>query len=164
MQVRTLEPHEASLHRQLRLRALRDSPGSFGETLEDTESRPLSYWEGLTKTVTVRGPYAMFLACEGESVLGSTYGLLDREKAGWGRVGGTWVAPAWRRRGVGGALLVAVLAWARERKLEHLGLWAPAHEPGAIALYEQAGFHETGYRRPLPTDAGLEIVEMVCKL
>ena len=58
-----------------------------------------------------------------------------------------WVEPAWRRRGVGAALLQEVFDWARSRGLKQLALWAPAN-PAAIALYKRAGFRETGERRP----------------
>jgi len=148
------------LHRDLRLNALRDSPDSFGEALEDVAARPLSYWEELTRSVTEPGRHVMFLACESEHVLGSTYGLLDREQTEAGRVGGMWVDPTWRRCGVGRALLQEVFSWAHTRGLKRLALWAPAHSPAAISLYRQAGFRETGNRRPLPTNPSLQVVEM----
>jgi len=50
-----------NLHRDLRLRALRDAPDSFGETYADADARPSSYWEDLTRSVTERGHHAMFL-------------------------------------------------------------------------------------------------------
>jgi GNAT superfamily N-acetyltransferase len=102
----------------------------------------------------------MFLAYEGDAVLGSTYGLLNLAQSQAGRVGGMWVEPAWRRRGVGRALLQQVFNWARERRLNRLGLWAPSHSPAAVLLYRGAGFRETGKRRPLPTNLTLEVLEM----
>jgi GNAT superfamily N-acetyltransferase len=160
MHLRRLEPHEVSLHRELRLQALQEAPDSFGETFVDVAARPFSYWEDLTRSVTESGRHVMFLAYEGNNVLGSTYGLLDRDRSGAGRLGGMWVEPAWRRRGVGSALLQEVFNWAREHGLSRLGLWAPAHSAAALALYGQAGFRETGKRRPLPTNPCLQIVEM----
>ena len=164
MQLRTLELHEVSLHRELRLRALRDAPDSFGETFAEVAARPLSYWENLTRSVTEPGRHVMFLACEGKVACGSTYGLLDRERSDAGRVGGMWVASSWRRQGIGQTLLQAVFAWARDRKLARLGLWAPARSSAAVALYRQAGFHKTGNRRSLPSETVIEIVEMACQL
>ena len=149
-----------NLHRDLRLRALRDAPDAFGETVGDVETRPTAYWEELTRSVTEPGRHVMVLAYEGQDVFGSTYGLLDRDRSAAGRVGGMWVNPAWRRRGVGHALLQEVFGWARERGLSRLALWAPAHSPAALALYVQAGFRETGIRRPLPTNPALQIIEM----
>jgi GNAT superfamily N-acetyltransferase len=106
----------------------------------------------------------MFLACEGEHVFGSAYGLIDRARSDAGRVGGMWVEPAWRRHGVGRALLQEVFSWARERSLKRLGLWAPAHSPAAIALYSRAGFRETGERRQLPTNPALSVIAMEVEL
>ncbi|HRH88208.1 MAG TPA: GNAT family N-acetyltransferase [Rubrivivax sp.] len=156
--------HEVALHRDVRLRALREAPDSFGETFADAADRPISYWEELTRTVTELGRHVMFLAHEGDDVIGSAYGLLDREHGDAGRVGGMWVEAAWRRRGVGLALLQEVFGWARSRGLKRLGLWAPAHSPAAMALYSRAGFRETGIRRQLPTDRSLSIVEMEVEL
>jgi GNAT superfamily N-acetyltransferase len=144
MHLRRLASGEVDLHRDLRLRALRDVPDSFGDTFAQAASQPRSYWEDLTRSVTEPARNLMFLACRGADVLGSTYGLLDRERADTGRVGGMWVDPAWRRHGVGRALLEAVLHWARERGFRRLGLWAAAHNPAAIALYARAGFEVNG--------------------
>lgn len=160
--VRALLSDEIDLHRDLRLMALRDAPDSFSETLADIGARAPSYWEDLTRSVTPPGPHVMFLACDGDSRCGMVYGLLDRERTDAGRIGGMWVAPAWRRRGVGRALLQAVSHWARERGLRRLGLWAPSHSPAAIALYRQAGFRETGRHRPLPSRPALQVIEMEC--
>lgn len=164
MELRKLASHEVDLHRSLRLRALRDAPDSFGEVFTDVAERPISYWEDLTRSVTEPGRDVMFLACEGHDVLGSTYGLLDRARTDAGRVGGMWVEPAWRRRGVGRALLQQVVGWSRERGLTRLGLWAPDHNLAAIALYSHLGFRNTGARRPLPTNPMLSIVAMEVQL
>jgi GNAT superfamily N-acetyltransferase len=159
-----LASHEADLHRHLRLRALRDAPDSFGETFADAAAQSFSYWEELTRSVTEPDRHVMFLACEGEDVFGSAYGLLDRERSDAGRVGGMWVEPAWRRRGVGYALLQEVVSWARGRGLRRLGLWAPAHSPAAISLYSRAGFRDTGVRRQLPPNPSRWIVAMEVEL
>ena len=164
MHIRPLGPEEAELHRAIRLRALRDAPDSFGETLADALGQPTSYWEELTRRVTGASGQILVLACDGPEVIGSAYGLLDRERRDMGRVGGMWVDPARRRRGVGKALLHAVIDWARARGLARLGLWTPAHEPAALALYRGSGFRETGERRPLPRDASLSIVAMTMEL
>lgn len=156
--------HEVNLHRDVRLRALRDAPDSFGETFADAAGRGLAYWENLTRSVTDPGPHVMFLACEGGDVFGSAYGLLDRARSDAGRVGGMWVEPARRGRGVGRALLQEVFTWARERGFKHLGLWAPAHNPAAIALYSHAGFRDTGEQRQLPSNPALTAIALEIEL
>jgi GNAT superfamily N-acetyltransferase len=150
-----------NLHRDLRLRALSDSPDSFGEAFADVATRPSSYWDDLTRSVTEPKRNVMFLACEDEHVLGSTYGLLDRERSDAGRVGGMWVEPTWRRRGVGRALLQEVFSWAHDRGLTRLGLWAPAHSPAAISLYRRAGFRTEADYRTLLAGAGFELTAVI---
>jgi GNAT superfamily N-acetyltransferase len=164
MRLRRLASHEVDLHRDLRLRALRDAPDSFGDTFAEAAAQPLAYWEDLTRSVTEPDRHVMFIACRGEDVLGSTYGLLDHERTDTARVGGMWVDPARRGRGVGRALLEAVFHWAREGGLKRLELWAPAHNPAAIALYSRAGFRATGARRPLPSDPARWIIAMEAEL
>jgi GNAT superfamily N-acetyltransferase len=159
-EIRTLQAHEVDLHRELSLRAVRDSPTSFGETLLELEAQPPSYWEELTCSVTVPGPHIMLLAHSGDVVHGCVYGLRDRNRRDGSRVGGMWVEPAFRGRGIGHALVQAVIAWSREQGRARIGLWAPAHNNAAITLYTKAGFRENGRRRPLPSDPALWIIEM----
>jgi len=162
--IRRLEPHEIALHRDIRLRALRDAPDAFGEVAAEVEARPSSYWEELTRSVTEPGRHVMFLACDGDAIRGSIYGLRDAERSAAGRVGGSWVEPSYRRRGIGDALLQAVISWARAERFESLRLWAPAASAAALAFYRRAGFSETGQQRPLPTNPAWEIVELQCNL
>jgi GNAT superfamily N-acetyltransferase len=151
---------KGSARQARRVIALGDAPDSFGETFTEAAVRPISYWEELTRSVTEPGRDVMFLACEGNDVLGSAYGILDRACSDAGRVGGVWVGRTWRRRGVGRALLEEVISWGRERRLRRLGLWAPVHNPAAIALYARAGFRNTGDQRRLQTNPMLSIIAM----
>ena len=112
--LRRLAGREVDLHKALRLRALRDSPDSFGESLEEAAGQDVAYWRELTAAVTAPGPQVMLLACDGDAVLGSAYGLIDRENAAAGRIGGMWVQPERRGEGVGRALLAALFAWAQD--------------------------------------------------
>ena len=160
MKIRTLERTEVSLHRQIRLRALRDAPTSFAESVADAETRPLVYWESLTESVTSLDRHVMFLACEEDAVYGCTYGLLDRSREDGIRVGGMWVDPTQRQRGIGKMLLEAVLSWGLERRRTHFGLWVPTHQEGAIALYKRAGFVQNGLVQPLPNQPQFQIMGM----
>jgi GNAT superfamily N-acetyltransferase len=102
----------------------------------------------------------MYLACDGDAVVGSIYGLRDREHREVARIGGTWVAPSHRRRGVGRELLEAVASWARERGSRRLALWAPSENAAALALYREAGFKNTGRRQSLRDNVAHEAVEL----
>lgn len=161
MRLRKLQPHESSLLRELRLRALQDAPDSFRDTYADAAAQPPSYWKDLARSVTEPGRNAMFLACEvDDEPIGSAFALVDRARSRTGRVGGMWVDPRWRRQGIGNALLQAVIAWARERGFERLVLWCVASAVGPGALYRKAGFRETGIQQQLSEDLPLRVVEM----
>jgi len=160
MRLRRLEAHEAGLLRELRLGALRDAPDSFRDTYFDIAARPSSYWVDLTRSVTEAGQNVMFLAYEEDKPVGSVFGLVDRVQSRTGGVGGMWVDPMWRRRGIGEALLQEVVNWSRERGFERLRLWCvmDAVEPGS--LYRKLGFQETGNQQPLSEESTLRVAEM----
>lgn len=164
MHLRRLSPLEMEMHRDIRLRALSEASDFLGETFADAAAQRTYYWEDFTRSVTEPDGDVMFLAAEGEHILGSTYGLLNGGRNEIGRVRGMWVEPVWRCQGIGRALLQEVFVWARERGLNYLELWAPAHSEAAIALYLQAGFRKTGNFAPLPTNASLQIAEMEVQL
>jgi ribosomal protein S18 acetylase RimI-like enzyme len=64
---------------------------------------------------------------------------------GFGEIGMA-VARAWRRAGVGSALMEAAIDWARDRGLHKLSLGVFAHNAAGIALYRKYGFVEEGRR------------------
>lgn len=71
------------------------------------------------------------------------------------RIGRMAVLPAWRRRGVGSALLAATLVKARQGGLRQVGLHAQVH---AMPFYARAGFQAHG---PEFDEAGIPHREMV---
>jgi ribosomal protein S18 acetylase RimI-like enzyme len=60
-----------------------------------------------------------------------------------------WVAPDARGSGAGKALLDGVVAWATERGAERLTTSVTDGNAAAAALYQAAGFTDTGRREPL---------------
>jgi GNAT superfamily N-acetyltransferase len=159
--IRRLHAGELELHRTLRGRALADAPDSFGETLAQALARSDEDWAALHRSVCDPGPHAMFAAFDAARAVGMAYALIDADDAGASRIGGMWVDPAARGRGVGRALLGAGIAWADAIGRGRIGLWAPAHSASARRLYRDAGFVETGERAPMPGRPALEILRML---
>jgi len=158
--VRRLRADETTLLKTLRLRALAESPDAFGDSLATARARPDAYWTEMTRSVTEPDRHAMFLAEEAAAAVGIAFGLLDREHADRAHLGGMWVDPTMRRRGVGRALVDAVLAWARERGLRDVVLWVAEGNAAATALYERAGFTRTGRRDHLASNPSLSTCEL----
>lgn len=85
--------------------------------------------------------------------------LLFRKGAGAARLYSLAVAPEFRRRGVAARLLQAAESCAIERGAERLTLEVRASNPGAIGLYERAGF-ALWKRLPAYYDDGEAAVQM----
>jgi ribosomal-protein-alanine N-acetyltransferase len=72
--------------------------------------------------------------------------LIGREAAGSGEVLNLAVAPEFRRRGIGGALLEAGLAAFRRRRASEVFLEVRESNRSAQALYLERGFRPVGQR------------------
>lgn len=84
-----------------------------------------------------------FVAVAGTEIVGSIH--LEASRLGFAEIGMA-VAREWRGRGVGSALIVAGIEWARERGLHKLCLSVFPHNDAGIALYRKFGFIEEGRR------------------
>jgi ribosomal-protein-alanine N-acetyltransferase len=62
-------------------------------------------------------------------------------------VEGLFVERAYRRRGIGGALIAACMAWARTAGASTMRLEVRASNVAALALYQRYGFSAAGVRR-----------------
>ena len=164
MRIRELGRQEWALFRELRLRALAESPNSFARRFVDEKAQPDAHWIRLTESVTTPGGQTMLLAEENGRSFGLVFGLLDREHPETGHVGGMWVEPEGRRRGAGEALLRAVINWARSRKLEQLELQVTEGNQPAMRLYERIGFTDTGRREVHAANPNLRVIQMILTL
>jgi ribosomal protein S18 acetylase RimI-like enzyme len=126
--------------RVLRLAALAADPDAFGSTLADwsgpgdDESR----WRERLSGVALN----LVADLEGEAV-GMASATLQVD--GTAEVLSMWVAPSARGRGVGDALMVAALQWARENDAERVALDVRHGNRAAIALYVRHDFRDVGW-------------------
>ncbi|MCX7192074.1 MAG: ribosomal protein S18-alanine N-acetyltransferase [Proteobacteria bacterium] len=74
------------------------------------------------------------------------------------------VAADHQRQGLGGAMLSALLATAKNRQLARVFLEVRASNSGAIALYQRSGFTEVGLRRAYyrNADGSEDAIVMAC--
>ncbi|MEZ4410998.1 MAG: GNAT family N-acetyltransferase [Polyangiales bacterium] len=142
MIVSLASPADWARVRAIRLRALADTPDAFTATLAQEAPQPDAFWIGRAAREVV----STFLA----SVDGEDLGLCvlapygdDPRTLGLFSV---WVAPTARGRGVGDALLRAVVDRARSLSATRVLLDVGDHNVAAIALYTRHGFRPTGPR------------------
>jgi ribosomal protein S18 acetylase RimI-like enzyme len=146
MRIRRLRAEEAEPLRELRLRALREDPGAFAETLEEARDRPLEDWASWAADAS----RVIVVAIDGERWVGMAACRRLERRSSW--LTALWVEPAVRGAGLGGRLIEAAADWAREQGAATVELSVTTNNDAAATLYSRAGFAETGRRRPLPSD------------
>jgi GNAT superfamily N-acetyltransferase len=158
IEVRTARPDEWRRVRDLRLRALADSPDAFGSTFERERAhakgewlRWISGWESAVNRLVV--------AVDEDEWIGMAVGSRtgDDERA---HLYAMWVDPRARRAGIGRRLFEAVLSWAEAEGATEIELGATAINRGAVVFYERLGFADTGERHALRDGSPLEVVVM----
>jgi GNAT superfamily N-acetyltransferase len=142
--------------RDIRLAALQDAPYAFGSTYE----REAAFGEADWLARIARG--GSFLAYLPEVSASEPSGLAGGypETPGVVDLVSMYIRPQARGRGVGEALVAAVIGWARARGAASVHLWVTETNKPARLLYERLGFTLTGERQPLPSDPDLAEVAM----
>jgi GNAT superfamily N-acetyltransferase len=125
--------------RGVRLDALREAPGSFGPSLDEEAALDEAAWRQRL------GEQPWFAAFDGARAVGVAAGGQLREPDPDVRtLRGLWVAPPHRGDGTAGALVDAVVRWARDDGATTLSLWATESSVRARAFYARYGFVPTG--------------------
>lgn len=146
MEIRLLDRHDAAAYQALRLQALRDSPHAFSASYEEEAGRSVD--EVAARIAPAAdGTVCVFGLFEDDTLAGLVALIHPpREKLRHGaELAGMYVAPAYRRRGLGAALLRVAIAHARSLDgVCQLGLSVNAANVAAQALYRSLGFVSWG--------------------
>ena len=139
--VRVLGESEWSLYREVRLRALAQSPSSFTATLVDETDRGESFWrDRMTRSYRL-------LAERGQLPQGIvSLGAYDEEPSA-AEVFGLYVIPEARGTGVSWRLVEAAAALATQNGYAQLYYWVGTDNGRAIGFAKNFGFRSTGNRR-----------------
>mgnify|MGYP001187627734 CR=1 FL=1 len=141
--VRVLEEENWSEYRDVRLRALRESPEAFVASAEEEEAYDESRWRERMRRSR------RLLAEEDDAVLGvASLGDYQAEPT-MGELFGLWVDPTRRGTGVARRLLEAAAAQARADDRRHLVYWVGTDNGRAVAFASSFGFRPTDSRRPM---------------
>ena len=142
MPVLRLQPSDAEPYLALRLQGMREHPQAFTSGYEEERHKSADW-----ARQRLAAPHTAFWGALEDSRLVGVVGL-DRETRQQNRhkatVVGMFVAPEYTGRGIGQALLDALLAHARSEGLELLVLTVTVGNDGARRLYERAGFKSFG--------------------
>jgi len=157
--IRRIRSDEADKLRDVRLRALADSPEAFGSTYRKEAQMTAADWAARTAESAPGLFRTTYIAESGDEWVGMAVGYVASETPDRAEIFGVWVAPSARGHGVGLALVEAVVSWAASRGVCRVELRVVTTNSHAIALYRRAGFEDTGHREPMPRDpAAIEVL------
>ena len=146
--VRRVRAEEWEQLRDLRLRALRSDPHAFATTFAEAKARTERQWRDWARNGATSERNCMVVA---ERAPGPLLGLgaVFLTESHFTLVS-MWVDPSARGRGIGGAIVESLLAWA-ERSIPgvEVRLDVNPEQEAAVALYRSHGFQETGVEEPL---------------
>jgi GNAT superfamily N-acetyltransferase len=140
--------------RDIRLLALQDAPDAFASTYAGESALSTTEWR---QRATRDGSFIAVLP------EGSPASLAGGYQAAPGTVEliAMFVRPQARGRGVGAALIDAVVGWAQQKNATSVHLWVTETNKHALRLYERCGFTPTPERQPLPSNPSLSELGMI---
>ncbi|GLZ89123.1 hypothetical protein Pres01_51740 [Metapseudomonas resinovorans] len=162
--VRSIASSEWRDYRDVRLRALLDSPDAFGSTYDIEVTRPDDVWSARINSTISSGTDRALFAFNCEQICGLAWCKLSASEPGVADLFQMWVAPASRGFGVGGALLKEALAWAASVNAHRVRLGVTAADSPAMRLYKAHGFRPVGALEPLREGSSLMAQTMELEL
>jgi len=154
----TAGPDDWTLVRDVRLRALADSPESFAVTLAQAQAQPEQTWRD-----RLAGPHPTLVAVHDGTGVAMAGGYVPpdaEDDVAW--IWGMWTDPAFRGRGVARRLLGDLVSWA-QRAGRTPYLHVTEGNDGARALHVSCGFEPTGRWDPLRAGSPLRIEELALR-
>jgi GNAT superfamily N-acetyltransferase len=147
--VRKYESSEWPLYRDLRLRALSQSPDAFGSTLAAEQGRSADDWAARLAAGSTSGLDLPLLAQANGHGAGLAWAQVDASNPSVLNLYQMWVAPEYRGQGLGRMLLRAAIDWARARHAHAMHLGARRGDTPAMRLYTREGFRPLCHGEPL---------------
>lgn len=158
----TLEPittRNITAFKEVRLRALEDTPSAFGSTY--AREVQLTDAEWAQRAVRWNGEQGIgFLAMDAGAACGIAGSFLDDGDPTRAQLISMWTAPTHRQRGIGRLLVEEIAAWAARRGATALLLMVTSSNQPAMLFYVRLGFSRTGHTEPYPNDPTLIEYEM----
>jgi ribosomal protein S18 acetylase RimI-like enzyme len=158
VEVRRLRPDEGSRLKEVRLAALEDSPDAFWTKLAEARLYPDEQWERAAETAS-NDEEAILIAKDGERWVGMIGLFPDEAVEGALHIWGMWVAPEYRGRNVGRALLDGVLEVAAQTSATSIRLHVVTTNDSARRLYERSGFVKDGEPQPFRSDTDPDLMQ-----
>ena len=130
--IKAVTSEDWQLLKELRLKAIADSPGAFGDSVEMVSSKSDVYWKNGIASSDV------FVAEENETWIGMI--VFKQDDDGVWSVKSLWVDPDYRNQGIGKLLIEEALTSAKNKGIKLIELGVSVKSDSAIDLYTSLGF------------------------
>ncbi len=154
--IRAFTADEWPLFKELRLRAVADSPDAFRGTHDEEAALDDEQWRDMVARTAAHPDGELFLATVDGRPAGITFVRIHRDDAE-ASIGSMWVAPEERGRGVSRHLLHAAVDFARAGGATAVRLAVTRDNGPAQRLYETLGFVPNGETEALRTGSDLVV-------
>ena len=159
IKLRTLTPGDWQAYRDLRRRALEDSPEAFSSTLAQSLAIPDEEWRARLVRVMPTTDYPL-AADSAAGLCGLVWSRVEADDSSVAQLYQMWVAPEVRGQGVGREMVNAALAWMRSIGIKRAILGVTSGDRPARRLYESIGFTPYGEPEPLREGSTMTIDNM----
>ena len=156
VRVRIFRSSEWPSYRDLRLRALADSPDAFSATLADVSARSDEDWVSRLAELSAETELPLVVERDGE-LAGMAWATINPSERDTVHMYQMWVAPEHRGLGLGRTLLEKTIEWARSRDARSVILGVTCGDTPARRLYDSAGFQPIGDPEPLRPGSELNV-------
>lgn len=168
MTIRRLVPSDVLTYRELMLEAYEQHPDAFTSSHAERAALPLAWWESRLAVAPLASEIVLGTFQDGQLAGAAGLSFESREKARHkATVFGMYVPAAFRHRGLGRQLVLAVLDYAKARSGVTIAqLTVTDGNIGAHSLYEKCGFVQFGLE-PFAIAVGSEFfskIHMWCDL
>lgn len=155
--IRQFAPDEWRTYRDLRLRALADSPDAFESTFARERVRPDEEWARRLMAAAGSSSDAPLVAYRGDVAAGLAWVRVPETAPDVAQLFQVWVAPEHRGHGVGQLLLQAAASWARYAGARTLALDVTCGDTPAMRLYLRAGCVPFGEPEPIRPGSAVQV-------
>jgi ribosomal protein S18 acetylase RimI-like enzyme len=145
IEIKPMLPDQWQLHKAVRCAALADAPYAYSSTLERALKQSDDDWAMLTRHRAGDANGLTYFAFEGETPCGMA---ACRIESGEAEMFAVWVAPRYRRNGVGLILVEFACNWAKLHGARRLNVGVYNDNAEALAFYRSIGFSDTGKIKP----------------
>jgi ribosomal protein S18 acetylase RimI-like enzyme len=155
--IRPLRAAEWRSWREVRLRMLREDPGSFGTRWEEASREPDERWQDWAAEAA-RGETRTLFVAEADGRWLGVVGAFLRIDPREAQLISMWVDPRARGQQLAERLIGSVAEWASSRGCTDVFLFVQETNVRAQRVYERAGFAPTGARERVPRRRGFKLV------